>query len=161
MEKLTKLDNALTKIEIKVLVGLVGVMVTLSFLQVILRLFAGKSILWLDPMLRYFVLWAGFLGASVAVSGNKHFALDIFTGKLKGKKSKFIHIINKLFTAAVCTVLLTAAIRFVQVEISFQTTLFSIGNWQMPALYMEFMMPLGFMLIIFHTIVQIFKKRQE
>ncbi|HUT85220.1 MAG TPA: TRAP transporter small permease subunit [Elusimicrobiales bacterium] len=159
MKRLTKIESYFIKTEKIALVVLIGLMVLLSFLQVSLRLTVGKSILWLDPLLRYFVLWVGFLGASIAVATNKHFALDVLTQKFKPKLNKLTNIVNRIFTSAVCIVLMYAAVKFVKSEISFGAKLFSIGLWQVPAIYMEFMIPLGFGLIIFHSLAGIFKEK--
>ena len=159
MKQILKLEQKIVKLEKSVLVILVVLMAALSFLQVFLRLFLGKSILWLDPLLRHFVLWAGFLGAALASSLDKHFALDILTGNLNRRKVKVLSTVNKLFTGAVCVVLMIAAVKFVKSEIIFKSTLFSIGNFQVPAIYMEFILPLGFLLIIFHSIAGIFREK--
>jgi TRAP-type C4-dicarboxylate transport system permease small subunit len=157
MKRILKIEDKIIKLEKAFLVTLVMLMVILSFLQVILRVTAGKSIFWLSPLLRYFVLWAGFLGAALATASQKHFALDIFTRNLKPGAAKIINTVSYIFTSLVCLILMSAAVRFVKSEIDFEVKLFSVGSWQVSAVYMEFMIPLGFALIIFHSLFAILK----
>lgn len=157
MKILFKTENWLIKLETALLVILVVVMVTLSFLQVVLRITSGKSILWFDPLLRYFVLWAGFLGAALAMAHRKHFALDVLTKNLKPRLNRAAGIVSGIFIFSICVILMTAAVKFLKMETAFETKLFSIGSWQVPSVYMEFMIPLGFGLIIFHSLIGFFK----
>lgn len=154
--KLLKIESKVIKIEKALLAGLIIFMVFMSFLQVVLRISIGKSILWLDPMLRYLVLWAGFLGASLAIVNNKHFMLDVITRNLKPETAKLINKTITIFIILICLMLMFASVKFVKTETIFDTKLFSIGSLQVSALYMEFMIPLGFALMIFHSITRFF-----
>jgi TRAP-type C4-dicarboxylate transport system permease small subunit len=161
MKYVCKIDDFFAKTEKWALVFLVIAMVTLSFLQVVMRIFFSRGILWIDPLLRHFVLWAGFFGAGLASYSNKHFALDLSVRFLKGKAKHIVKAINHFFAGFICLLLLLAAMRFLKDEVAFGVTSFSIGNFDVPALMMEFMIPLGFFLVLFHTIVAVFKKDLE
>ena len=41
-------------------------MILLACVQIFLRTFYASGILWIDPLLRYMVIWAGLFGAAVA-----------------------------------------------------------------------------------------------
>ncbi|MCK5358284.1 MAG: hypothetical protein KAJ48_07800, partial [Elusimicrobiales bacterium] len=60
MKYLLKLEHFIVKGEKFLIIAFVFFMVTLSFLQVVLRLFFNYGIVWLDPVLRHMVLWSGF-----------------------------------------------------------------------------------------------------
>ena len=66
MKFIFKFENCVVRAEKGLIVSFIFLMVALSFLQVLLRLLFHSGIVWLDPMLRHMVLWAGLLGAAVA-----------------------------------------------------------------------------------------------
>ena len=59
------------------LVLLMGLIIALAFSQIILRNFLSHSIWWADPLIRHLVLWASFLGATIATRKNQHIKIDI------------------------------------------------------------------------------------
>ena len=58
------------RVEEKMLCLLLAAMIVLACLQIFLRTAVSGGLLWIDPLLRYLVLWSGLLGA-VAASGAK------------------------------------------------------------------------------------------
>ena len=73
-----KAETLLVKAEKALVVVLIFAMVGLSFLQVLLRIFFHSGIVWLDPLLRHMVLWAGLTGSVLAARYSVHFALEAF-----------------------------------------------------------------------------------
>ena len=60
------------------IVLILSLMIVLSFGQMLLRNFFDMGIVWGDTLLRQWVLWVGFLGASIAVRHDKHIPLRFF-----------------------------------------------------------------------------------
>jgi C4-dicarboxylate transporter DctQ subunit len=112
MKFLHKLTNALLLIERWTLVILVFVLVVFSFSQVVLRNLFSFSFLWTDPLLRYIVMWVGFLGAAVATSEEKHFAVEFFNRFLSRRAEHFLKSCLSLFSAVVVLLLTRAAYQF-------------------------------------------------
>jgi C4-dicarboxylate transporter DctQ subunit len=79
MKILNKIIDKLSRLESSLIIILLGVMVILAFLQVILRNLFSFGFLWADPLLRYMVMWVGFLGAVIATREEKHFGVDFVT----------------------------------------------------------------------------------
>jgi len=67
MNILKQIDLFLEKIEGHLIVLILSLMILLSFGQILLRNFFDMGIIWGDTLLRQWVLWLGFLGASLAV----------------------------------------------------------------------------------------------
>lgn len=153
VKRLLKAEHYLVKTEQAILTVLIIIIITLSFSQVVMRLFFSKGILWADPLLRYLTMWIGFFGAALSAYYGKHFALDISEKVFKGKTKKIVNIISSLFTSGTLLLLTIAAAQFFNMEVEAQSKLFSIGNFRVPSYSMEFILPLGFALILIHTLL--------
>ena len=95
-----------------ILVVLVVVMVILSFLQVFLRNVFSFGFLWADPLLRYVVLWVGFLGAMLATREEKHFGIDLLDRFVSGKLFHLIKFVIDAIGSVVSFLLARAALQF-------------------------------------------------
>jgi TRAP-type C4-dicarboxylate transport system permease small subunit len=155
VEALRRFERGLLAAEKWVLVTIVVVMVLLSFLQVILRGFFSVGILWADTFLRHLVLWIGFIGAAVAASENKQFAMDAANRVLKGKTKALVGIITHLFTLVVSGVLAKASWQFFCDEKASKAVLFSIGDLHVQTWLFELILPGGFILIAVHYTIKL------
>lgn len=130
---------------------ILGVMVCLSFAQVILRQFFGLGLLWGDTFLRHIVLWVGFLGAARATVDEKHFGFELLHDKLgPGARGA-----ARLATSAACAALAWASWKFVLDEKASGSHLFSIGSYQAPAWVFALIVPLGFALVGLHSLLRL------
>ena len=59
-------------------------LIILSCLQIGLRTFFQSGLLWIDPLLRYLVLWCGFMGGVAATGRGKHICLDLVGKRFPG-----------------------------------------------------------------------------
>ncbi len=144
MPFLSKINAWIAQAERTLLVLIVLIMVTLAFLQVILRNVFAHGLLWGDIFLRQLVLWVGFIGASLATRDNKHINIDLFSRMVSGKAKQISHLVTDLFAAVVTFFLAQAAWNFVAEERSFNSIVFaSIPSW-----YFEIIIPIGFGLMM-------------
>lgn len=155
MQKLLKsIDKSLSLAENSLIVIIVAVMVLLSFLQLILRNFFDYGILWGDTFLRHLVLWAGFIGASLATRDEKHINIDLL-GRITPKKYvPYLRIVIDLMTMLVCIALARAGYVFLKYEIEANTILFN----NVPAWYFQLIIPIGFALIGFRFLLKILER---
>lgn len=160
-EIILKGERGVVAAEKTALALLLCVMIAGSLLQVILRLAFSSGVLWMDPLLRYCTLWAGFIGAAVAAHESKHFSLDLAAKFFKGATARAIFIISNTLTVTVCAILLYAALKFVKMEAETGTTLFTIGTFSVPAQWLESILPIGFGLIILHSLCNLLRPRQD
>ena len=97
MKLLRAIDAALVRVETVLLVVFLGVMVVLSFAQVVLRNVFDTGLLWVDPLVRHLVLWAGFMGAAMATSTDRHISIEAFNKFLPERWRHFVHVLTSLF----------------------------------------------------------------
>jgi TRAP-type C4-dicarboxylate transport system permease small subunit len=98
---------------------LLTTMIILGCLQIVLRDLFASGLLWIDPLLRYLVIWSGLLGAVVATRQGKHIVIDISSHLLPGSLKPWLHLAINIFAAGVCLVLTYASVIFVQNEATY------------------------------------------
>ena len=105
-------------VEEKLLCLLLATMIILACLQILLRTAASGGLLWIDPLLRYLVLWSGLLGAVTATGQGKHIALDLFGQRLPSRLVPLLNLIVQLFSCLAAAGLTWAGWRFLAGEIA-------------------------------------------
>lgn len=147
---LRSLERGLVLAEESVLVALLLFMVLMSFLQVVLRVFFSTGLIWADTLLRHLVLWVGFLGAGLAASSGKQFAMDAMDRVLQGQAKRFAHALCHTFAMVVCLMLLSAACAFFKEEYAHSQPAFEVLGRGVPGWTLEVILPLGFALLAAH-----------
>lgn len=151
MKILRAIDAALVRVETVLLVGFLGVMVLLSFAQVVLRNVFGTGLLWADPLVRHLVLWAGFLGAAMATSTDRHISIEAFNKFLPERWRHLVHVVTSLFAAGACWFLADAAWTFIQDEMAAGGEIaLSIPSW-----VALLIIPTGYLLIMVQFLLRI------
>lgn len=153
MERLKKAESYLVRLEGALLVFLLSVMVVLSFAQVLLRQFFETGILWADTFLRHLVLWGGFLGAALASAEGRHFAWEAVVPR-EGRSGAEARLLVQLVTAVVAVFLTKASWIFLMEEKASGSVLFYIGETAVPAWIFALILPLGFALVLIHTLMR-------
>jgi TRAP-type C4-dicarboxylate transport system permease small subunit len=154
VEKLRRAEFLLSRLEKGLLVFLLSAMVLLSFSQVLMRQLFHTGLLWGDTLLRHLVVWVGLLGASLATMEGKHFAWEPAVQK-SGKSGAIMHLAAHSATAVVTALLIKASWSFWTEERLSGNVLFSVANLSMPAWIFSAFIPLGFFLILLHTLLRL------
>jgi len=116
MDAWDRLDEWLGKAEQVLLAIFLSLMILVAFCQIVLRNLFTTGLPWGDTLVRYLVLWVGFIGAALAAREGKHIRIDVALQWLPGVGSDLFQFITNLFSAGVCGVLTVAAYRFIQNE---------------------------------------------
>lgn len=161
MDFLFKIEDYIEKAEKGIIVFLIAAMSLLSFMQVLLRIIFHSGIVWLDPLLRHCVLWAGFAGAALAARHSKHFALDLCSRFAPERFRRALGIAVALFAASAAGMLLYASCKFIADEASSGSTAFYIGHLAVKGYVAEIILPAAFLLVMFHFIMGIFRPDNE
>ena len=149
MKLLRLLNRTLVRVETILLVVFLGVMVVLAFAQVVMRNVFGTGFLWADPLVRHLVLWAGFMGAALATSAERHIGIDAINKFLPERIRHIVKIFTGLFAAATCYFLASAAWVFIQDERAAGGELvLSIPSWIGLSV-----LPAGYFLIMIHFVL--------
>lgn len=147
-------DNGLYHTENVLIFVIIGIMVILSFLQVILRNFFNTGLLWADIFLRHLVLWVGFIGASLATRSDRHINIDLFSRLAPKRYIVPIKIITQLFAIVIGIILARASYLFVVSEKEAGSIVFS----NIPTWYIQIILPVGFSLIVIRIFLKILEE---
>ena len=141
--------QALVRFEEILLSLFLVVMILLACYQIALRWFTAGGLIWIDPLLRYMVLWSGLLGAVLATAKNGHISLDVI-GYLLGERTKSaIRVLTCIFSTIVALFLFRATLLFIRSEIEFGgNSLFGLPSWGWNLIF-----PIAFAMICFHFTV--------
>jgi len=140
------------RIEEKMLCLLLATMIVLACLQIWLRTAASGGLLWIDPLLRYLVLWSGLLGAVTATGQGKHIALDLFGQRLPQGLVPYLNLIVQLFSCLAAAGLTWAGWLFLMGEIEGGR----VGPLGLPLWLLNGIFPLSFALITFKSALLLF-----
>ncbi len=116
MHKLTQWNEAIGRVEKFLIVVMLGVMILVAFLQIVLRNALSTGISWGDPLVRYLVLWVGFIGASLATKEEKHITIEVFSRWFSGNRVFYLKLLSQLVSIVICGLLTFAGWTFVQNE---------------------------------------------
>ncbi len=148
---LKRVDDRIAKFESWSLIAILSVMVSVSFLQVVLRNFFSTAFSWGDGLTRALVLWCGLLGASLAVKEGRYINIDTFSRILPEKVKRIVKMIVYIFAAVTCFFLGRASVGFVESE-KMAGTVYSIGiaSW-----IIELVIPVVFFFIAFRFVIKL------
>jgi TRAP-type C4-dicarboxylate transport system permease small subunit len=140
MELWDRLDEVIGRVE-KILVAiLLSFMILTAFFQILLRNFFGTGFSWGDPMVRYLVLWAGFIGATIAVKEGKHINIDVLSRWVSAPGRFYIHAISDFISTFICGLLTYGGLKFIDFEAQMESTTF----FEIPVWIPSFIIPLTF-----------------
>jgi len=152
MNRWQRWNETLGRIEKFLVAALLSVMILLAFSQIALRNILSTGISWGDPLVRYLVLWVGFIGASLATKEGKHITIEIFSRWFPGQRSLYLKAISYLVSAFVCGLLTFAGWTFVQNEAQMGATSFL----NIPAWIPQIIIPVTFALITLRFVFSFF-----
>lgn len=154
MNRWNQLDEFISRVEKTLVVFLLSLMILVAFLQIVLRNFFATGLSWGDVLVRYLVLWVGFIGAALATREGKHITIEVFSRWVSGRGEIYLKAIAQLCSLCICGLLTYAAIKFINFEVQMESTTF-LG---IPAWILEFIIPMTFGLMTFRFALQFFKE---
>jgi len=109
-----RLDEAIGRLEKALMVFFLGAMIVMAFAQIALRNFAGVGLPWSESLVRYLVLWVGFIGASLAAREGRHITIEVIKLRPAASGRRHLAALSQLCAALVCAVMTWAAVKFVR-----------------------------------------------
>ena len=131
------------------LLGLLGMMMSLGGAQIVLRNFASGGLAWADEALRIMVLWLALLGAVAASRDNRHISIDVLSRLLPEVPARVAALIVNLFTAGICLSLAWFSVEFVLESREYGDRL--VGD--LPAWILQSIIPVAFFLIGYRYLI--------
>lgn len=135
-----RLDQKISQVEQVVVTIMLTLMILMAFSQIVLRNFFSTGIDWGDALVRYLVVWVGFIGAAIATRENKHITIDVLSQWFHGMGSTAIQAVCSFFSAVICGLLTLAALKFVGFEAQMGSTAF----FNLPVWVPELIIPVSF-----------------
>ena len=130
IKQLTAIKNGLEKSEALILTGLLITIILLASYQIALRWFTSGGLPWIDPLLRYLVLWGGLFGAVLATSRNNHIGLDVISYMIPPAIKKWTALATLCFSLIISLLLMRASLLFIHSERLFGGSgLFGLPSW--------------------------------
>ena len=155
------IDKGLARFERWLLTLFLGLMVSLTFLQVMLRtlhirahfdwpnVFMGR-LDWTEPLVRLLVLWITFIGASLLTGENKHIKIDIMSGMLAARMKSYLEILLSAVSVFVCALMVKASVDYILIEMKYAGAAFL----NIPVWVGELILPVGFSTILFRFAIR-------
>jgi TRAP-type C4-dicarboxylate transport system permease small subunit len=145
-----RLDEKISRVEQVFVTILLTMMILMAFFQIVLRNFFDTGLSWGDSLVRYLVVWVGFIGAAIATKEGKHINIDVVSRWLTGPGSNYIQLISYFFSTVICGLLTLAAIKFIRFEAQMGSTVF----FNLPVWVPEIIIPVTFGLMTLRYAVQ-------
>jgi C4-dicarboxylate transporter DctQ subunit len=161
MKTLRWIDKALARFEGWLIITMLWLMVTLTFVQVCLRglythihLQWANSLMgsldWSEPFVRLLVLWLTFLGASLITGENKHIKIDLFSTFLSPTLERTRELLLSVVCVLISAIMVKACINYIKIEMDFGGSMFlNLPNW-----VGQMILPAGFALILFRFLLR-------
>jgi TRAP-type C4-dicarboxylate transport system permease small subunit len=135
-----RLDETIGRMEKALMVVLLGLMIVMAFAQIALRNFLGVGLPWSESLVRYLVLWVGFIGASLATREGRHITIEVIRLRPSPGGRRYLAALSQICAVVVCALMTWASVKFVHDEAQ-------IGNQaflDLPAWALETIIPATF-----------------
>lgn len=152
MKFLIMLDDKIGRLEQFLIGVLLVTMILVAFMQIVLRNFFATGVDWGDSLVRYLVVWVGFVGAAIAAKESKHITIDVLSRWLSGTRQRVIQAITHICCAIVCGLLTWAGIKFIWFEAEMGGTVF----FKLPVWVPELIIPISFGLMTLRYTLRLF-----
>ncbi len=108
-----RLDAAIGRLELALVVLSVALMMVTAFAQIVLRNVMGAGLSWSEPLVRYLVLWVGFIGASLATREGRHITIEVIGLRPSARGRRCLAAVSQMCAMIVCALMAWAAVKFV------------------------------------------------
>lgn len=130
-----------------VLVALMGTMSVLVFANVVSRYVLSDSIVWVEEVTRYMMIWVGFLGSGLVLRYGAHIAVDTFQDQLPTAAARALRAVIALLLAATFAAMTWHGVRYVGFAWDQETPVL---NWRTGLIYLA--IPIGSALMLVHLL---------
>ncbi|NIM51753.1 MAG: TRAP transporter small permease subunit [Gemmatimonadales bacterium] len=133
-----------------VLVALMSIAVLNVLWQVFTRFVLADPSRFTDELARYLLIWIGLLGASYAVGGHMHLAIDLLPSRLTGRRRFYLSVLIEasVFLVAL-SVLVIGGVRLVTLTLTLGQTSAAL---HVPLGYVYVALPLSGLLMMFFSV---------
>ena len=130
-----------------VLIVLMGVMAVLVFTNVVSRYAFNSSIVWVEELTRYMMVWIGFLGSGLVLRYGAHIAVETFQDMLPRPAARALRAVIALLLAGTFAWMTWLGIRYVGFAWDQETPIL---QWRTGLVYLA--VPIGSALMLVHLL---------
>ncbi|HEY3177878.1 MAG TPA: TRAP transporter small permease [Casimicrobiaceae bacterium] len=145
--RLARLDALFLRANRALLIVLLAAMALMVFANVVLRFVTSHSILWVEEVSRYTMIWLTFLGAGLVLRHGGHIGIDTLQSRLPRWAPK-IRATIFLLVLGFCAFMAWIGTRYAMLTWN-QTT----AVLQIPVGFVYLALPAGFALVITHLLL--------
>lgn len=128
-----------------VLVAVMAAMAVLVFANVVSRYALNYSLIWVEELTRYLMVWVGFLGAGLVLRLGAHIAIDAFQDMLPVRAARALRTGIVVLLAITFAAMTWLGIRYAAFAWDQETP---VMNWSTGAIYLA--IPIGSALLLIH-----------
>ena len=130
------------------LVALVAAMAVLVFVNVVCRYVFNFSLIWVEELTRYMMVWLGFLGSGLVLRFGAHVAVDLFQDLLPPAAARAVRAAIVVVLAFLFAAMAWLGVRYVAFAWEQET---AVLNWSTGAIYLA--VPIGALLMLLHLLL--------
>ena len=147
MPTLHAFDRALIRVNRWAVIAILAAMAVMVFANVALRFLTDHSILWVEEVSRYLMIWLTFLGAGIVLRYGGHIGIDTLQDRLP-QHAVYIRAVIFVLLLGFFGVMVWLGIRYASLTWAQTTPVLEIP---VGAVYLA--MPIGFALLIAHLLL--------
>ena len=88
-------ESLLVRLNRWLVIALMGVMAVLVFANVVSRYSFNHSIIWVEELTRYMMVWVGFIGSGLVLRFGAHVAVDVFQDLLPARAAQALRGVDR------------------------------------------------------------------
>lgn len=143
-----KLKQALIRdLDIYLSGAFLSLTVLVVIVNVLLRYLFEGGLVWVEEVATTSFIWSVFIGSSAAYRYNMHIGIDLITKLFPKRTQHVLHLFITLLMTAINAYIVYLSVLFIQANSLKRTPVLDI-----PAIYVNVAITLGFGLITFHTL---------
>lgn len=140
-------DDWFVKVNRWVVVALMAAMAVLVFANVVSRYVLNYSIIWVEEVTRYMMVWVGFVGSGLVLRYGAHIAVDVFQDLLPLRAAQLVRVLVVLVLAGAFAAMTWLGVQYVRFAWDQETPVL---NWNFGAVYLA--IPIGSALMLVHLL---------
>jgi len=140
-------ESQLVRLNRWVVIALMAVMAVLVFANVVSRYLFNFSIIWVEELTRYMMVWVGFIGSGLVLRFGAHIAVDVFQDLLPARAARALRALIVVILAVTFATMAWLGSRYVAFAWDQETPVL---NWNFGLVYLA--IPIGSLLMLAHLL---------
>jgi TRAP-type C4-dicarboxylate transport system permease small subunit len=129
-------------------IALMAAMAVLVFVNVVSRYAFNYSIIWVEELTRYMMVWVGFVGSGLVLRYGAHIAVDVFQDLLPKRAAQALRAAVVVVLAAAFAAMTWLGLQYVRFAWDQETPVL---NWNFGLVYLA--IPIGSALMLAHLLL--------